>query len=145
MKRAVWSCLVGILSMVAIACSGDSGGIVKGKVTLDGSPLSSAQVTLIGPDSKTDEFGSRSGEDGQFEVMGPGATGLPTGSYKVIVKKLEVKGGKALPMGLDEEQARIMGMTKNIVPAIYEKADKTPLSVIVKGGETPLELTLKKK
>jgi hypothetical protein len=61
---------------------------VKGKVTLDGQPVTSGQVTFVPTDNKTDAgllSAGTIGSDGTYEIHTEGQSGAPLGKYNVRV------------------------------------------------------------
>jgi hypothetical protein len=78
----------------ALAVSGCSGGSaklvpVKGKITLDGSPLKAGAVAFL-PDAAKGNKSTAGGsgtikEDGEYELFNGGKPGCPLGWYKVTV------------------------------------------------------------
>lgn len=140
---------VGVLSLALLTlcgCVGDS-AFVTGQVTLDGQPLADAEVVFHPADTTADvsPYGGRSGPDGKFTLqVGADRKGPPPGSYKVIVTRYVLKDGST-PSVEDLDQFRLMGKVKNMVPAIYDNLERTPLTVEVKAGTNDIPVMLKKK
>jgi len=114
---------------------------VKGKLTLDGSPVEGALVTLT-PVNFTGDARAASGEtgaDGTFivQTMDPGDGAFP-GEYVITVTKREVVG--KMPTAEEFDAARDAGQrlivnSKNIFPAKYEKTGTSGLKVTVVEGK----------
>src|SRR5438132_12905643 len=87
--------VVGIVTAAVLAgLSGCGGGgpklvNVTGTVTLNGKPLSGADIVFTPDQSTKDAFvGSDvTGPEGNFKVMSNGRAGVAPGKYKVIVSK----------------------------------------------------------
>src|SRR5688500_7433391 len=65
---------------------------VKGTVTLNGKPVEGAEITFLPEATTTPNTpgGDLSGPMGNYMAMYRGRTGLATGKYKVIIKKMIV-------------------------------------------------------
>jgi hypothetical protein len=75
---------------------------VKGKVTLDGQPVTSGQVSFVPADEKTGagESAGTIGADGAYEIHTAGQSGAPLGKYKVTVTpdmSKAMQGGMTMP------------------------------------------------
>ncbi len=106
---------------------------VKGKVTLDGQPVTAGQVSLIPTDSK-DTAGLSSGNigaDGSYEIHTAGAAGAPLGKYKVTVtpSMVPTPGATTMPTALWGAQ--------------YKDPTKTPLNFEVVNNPEPDRYDLK--
>jgi hypothetical protein len=82
--------------------------------------------------------------DGGYELMTLDAKGAMPGTYAVVVTKTELEAGKAMSM---EEAAKTanqpLPQPKQLLPAKYGDAAKTPLRFEVKdGGPNVIDLVL---
>lgn len=121
----------------------------KGVVTLDGKPLTDADVTLVLQGSAPKGFtgsGGRTDANGKLEVKTGAKSGTVAGQYKVIVSKLTMPDGspvKATGEGMDVEQLRMSGQLKEGVPERYTTVDDSDLTVnVAKDGKNEFELKL---
>lgn len=105
---------------------------IKGRVTLDGTPLEGASVQLMPKDSNVALLSGQSDADGNFVItLMPGAS-LQPGAYKVTAAKYVPKAsaaGMTSQVGIDVTQLKAMGMAENSLPATYESPQQTPLTV----------------
>jgi len=133
--------LLGLFILLLLAgCTGGSDAVVpptvpvKGKVTAEGQPVSSGQVTFV--QESTDDkykFRSPSGQidsSGNYELFTEGKAGAPEGKYKVMVtpSMVPVPGAKAAPKAPFNPK--------------YQNAKFTPLDVEVKSGTSSYDLKL---
>lgn len=99
-----WRLAAGFLllsTMFGFGCGGESVPPlypVRGKVTVEGAPLTSGQVSLVAEPTPTTPVPSSGGKiesDGSYEIVTAGRSGAPLGKYKVRVTPLTVptKGG----------------------------------------------------
>jgi serine/threonine-protein phosphatase CPPED1 len=110
---------------------------VEGKVTLDGKPLVGATVTFYRFNKDTEKYNSicdgRSDEKGRFQMTTYFRfDGAPAGEFAVTVAKGEA---------FDEDGEPV----KNVLPAKYGTAAKTPLKVTIKEGTNDINLDLASK
>jgi hypothetical protein len=117
---------------------------VSGKVTLDGEPLSRAQVVFLLDGGKQGPLVTSTGDTGDYRLIGHTGGGIPPGKYKVLVTKLALKDG-TIPQGEGADQAREKGLLKNTLPPVYAEAEKTPLVFELRAGYLTLEIPLKKR
>ncbi len=138
MPRRFVGLALGLL-MVAGGCSGGSGTVVKGKVLMDGQPLSQAEVVLAAKDKPgPGSYMGKTDEQGNFEIKSFGQNPIKPGSYRVLVSKLvDKKTGKAPPNEEEYEQMRARDALRNIVPPKYS-SDSSDLFAEVKPGENVL-------
>lgn len=137
------------LILIAMVGCGNKNTAVTGTVTLDGVPVEKASLFFT-PISTTGE--SATGEtdaSGKYllRVLRGGETGAVPGEYSVtIYKREEVNSGKTEP-DLYDPNKRIPVMTsKDVLPAIYGDATKSPLkATITKGNKTPIDFKLESK
>lgn len=118
---------------------------VSGTVTLDGTPLSNAQVVFIGEDEKNQSpVVAQTDEAGQYSLIGVTGGGLPLGKYRATVRKLTLKEG-TLPAGEELEKARVEGLLVNTLPKIYEDRSTSTLQFELHRGANAINLELKKQ
>ena len=163
-RRFGWLVMVG-----GLAASGCGAGLhpVPGVVTMDGAPVSGANVTFVSEDgSKT--FSAPTGADGKFTMTSGEKSGVEAGTYKVLVVKTAVLAGTENLKPSDPEYAKHMQQAqkeaakasqgsmppglgakasvappKSELPAMYGSAVTTPLSVTVPLQSSPLTIDLK--
>ena len=114
---------------------------VKGKLTLNGSPVEGAMVTLVPKSFSGDARSARGTTDakGEFTVstLDPNDGALP-GEYSITVTKMEYDG--PVPTEAELDAARDAGRqisikTKNAFPAKYAKSGTSGLTVTVVSGK----------
>lgn len=140
------------LMIVAIVCLGCGGGKslkvpelvpVKGKITLDGKPLESAQV-LFQPKGGTAGQGAyaSTAEDGSFTLKyNSGQEGCPKGEYVIMITKLLTPDGKAVPAGQNAADVD----ARDIIPARYKDPDAPLNSIMISGPNSDVNIDLKSK
>ena len=101
---------------------------VNGMVTLDGKPLAMAAMTFL-PDGETKGIAgvAYTGEDGKFEAKWRTETGIPPGSYKVVVSRLGLPNGSPVPPG---QSAADVGAIETVPPR-FSDAAQTKLALTV--------------
>ena len=108
---------------------------VKGKVTVDGQPVTSGQVSYLPADNKTGA-GLSAGTinaSGEYEIHTAGQSGAPLGKYKVTVtpSMVPTQGATGMPTAAFNTK--------------YQNVDLTPLSIEVvnnaEAGHYDLKLT----
>jgi hypothetical protein len=156
------------LAAVGLALSGCGGSgklhPVEGTVTMDGSPVEGAAVTLISDDGKK-TFGGQSDASGKFVIYSGEKPGAQAGTYKVLVTKPKKVTGDMTPGSSDylkqmEKQSKegatkestgglfIPGapkgspIPKGELPAMYSSAMSSPFTATVPVSG-PLNLDLK--
>lgn len=144
-----------IVCLVVGGCSGSLTGKLSGVVTLDGKPVSDAQVQFVTKDSdKPSEIRMASGKtdaDGKFEILlGPSyGQQLTPGDYVVLVSKYVDKDGKVqqgdIEGGLDLDQLKSSGDVKNVVPQGYSEMESSDIFVDIKSAnQEGIQIKLKK-
>jgi len=90
--RAVLTPVFGVIAVLASGCGGNSTGSlhsVKGKVTLDGAPMTAGSVRFAPDKAKGNQAANEPvgtiGPDGTYTVSTAGKPGAPAGWYKVTV------------------------------------------------------------
>jgi len=141
--------LAGVLFLavwVLSGCGGSSsktGGTVKGKVTLDGTPVSGGVVAFTSGRS-TLKGGIE--KDGTYKVAN-----IPPGEAKVAVISsapagAPTGGGKAAPIPKTEGMPETGGDSGGTpLPAKYAKPETSGLSTTVKAGENTYDIPLSAK
>ena len=155
-----------LVAMVAltglIGCSGSNA--VDGTVTLDGTPVSGASITLVPADGKGQGGSGISDASGHFSIKAGGkSAGIASGAYKVVVTKVKssvegmgdkVKGDKQA-FGADYfkmmDKAKggqggpAASEPKSELPQKYANEKTTPLEVRVPLATRPWKLELSSK
>ncbi len=129
---ARWLILAG--GALAIGC-GPSTGVVAGKVTVAGQPLSSGSVTLIAADGQ--RFHTALTGEGQFTFEG-----VPIGRARIAVKSHP----RVPPILLGKARYTTAGLeaSRHIpIPARYGSAEDSGLYVDVQSGRQTCQLELK--
>lgn len=121
-------CRLLVLFAAVVGCnpSGASLTPVKGKVTVDGQPVTSGHVVYV-PTDATDTAGLSAGtidSNGEYTISTGGKSGAPLGKYKVMVSPntVPVQGATA-PAGAFNAQ--------------YQDPKKTPLTKEVVSSAAP--------
>jgi hypothetical protein len=127
MNRFFLPVLLGVISGVCVGCDrpGPPVGMVRGTVTLDGTPLPDGQVTFFSIDDTKPPAGGPI-SDGRIAVE------VPIGTVRVIVNSLHVVRPPRLPE--DEGDAR------ERVPPRYNSASELRLDV--RPGDNPVTFAL---
>lgn len=133
----------------AVGCGGSGKAKVfdvSGMVTMDAKPLAGAEIKLIS--DKVTGFG-RTGAEGKFQLV----QGVPAGTYKVVISKIEGKPAQKLLTPAEEalddgqkaaiefsrtpsgEGALVQG-PKETVPADFSNFQQTKLTLDVPTGGT---------
>lgn len=138
--------IAGCVLVLFTGCSSPGvrpGSKVTGTVKYKGTPVAGAKVIFTdgkdgaspnGPTATTDE-------DGMYAVVG-----VPPGSYKVVVYKLEAKKGARLPPegeGMDLEQLEASGLGTHALPKKYSSPSSTTLVAQVPAGSHEENFDLK--
>jgi hypothetical protein len=148
MRRPFAGFVFGCCSLILlVGCSGSGGTRVKGKASLDGQPLTDAEVVIeSGDKSNMGKFSGKTDEKGEFEIPPPGVPGtIKPGKYRVLFSKFVDKKGKT-PNAEEYGQLQARGALKNIIPPEYSDIAFSDLSVEVKEGiNTPPPFDLKSK
>jgi hypothetical protein len=131
------------ITLAASGCSGGSRGpTATGSLTLDGKPLSDAQVVFVANEGNaTKAMGAiaRTDAEGKFRIQqeARGKQNWKPGKYKVQVTKLVDRQGNLPDDPGQLEAAGAGARAKNVVPARYG-GDDSPLDVEIKAGENNL-------
>ena len=90
LRRIAGGMLAAALAAAGAGCSDGSNLVkVRGTVTLDGQPVSGANITLVSPGERPERHNGISGADGSFEVS------APPGEYNVLVVQMVPVDGAA--------------------------------------------------
>ena len=157
MRQRRLAFLLGGLLAAAAGCT--SHQPVQVQVTLDGKPVDGATVTLKGEGEKETPVSGFTGDDGIATLTAPGGKGVPPGTYKVLVSRVSVTGGKAADLSkpteamqqmLGKGKGPMMGAPKTIqtkqeLPAVYGDPAKSTLTLKVPPDSSPAPLELKSK
>jgi hypothetical protein len=133
----------GFAALLALAgCTGGGGGSyarVYGTVTHNGVPVDGAKVKFVGTTETQggkDEFTTTTDSGGKYAISGVGdKPGIPPGRYKVVITKLSVKKGGAIPDDFDQTQLEMSGLGVNSLPKEYGDAGTTKLTATVEPGK----------
>jgi hypothetical protein len=158
-----WTLLL-LLALLGTGCQREQPyGEVEGVVTLDGKPLSKAEVVFF-PDPEKGNTGRRStaltDEQGRYRIASDtGRAGAPVGFHRVCINDLLAprlgpaapvlpeegeEKGPAGPAGMTAPGNAGQGMPKGRFPAEYSNSIKTPFRDIeVKEGTQVIDLPLK--
>jgi hypothetical protein len=152
MPTTTWLPLV--VAFALHGCGGEDGPVpVEGVVRLNGAPVAGATVSFLPEGGGRPAVGATN-RDGRFRLTtfesGDGA--LP-GRYRVVVTKVEPvelppfdaqgeEDGERLTERFEEYQRSRRASRRTLLPAVYGRADTTPLSHEVKPDETPVVLDL---
>jgi hypothetical protein len=140
MLRSLTAILFAIPLAFAVAgCTPAGSPPITGKVTLDGSPLTHADVEFEKRDKEgVAKFAAKTDAEGKFKVPSvPGRTIAP-GTYQVLVTKwVDAKGKETDPENV--EMLKASGNAKNIVPAKYSDPAFSPLKAEIKSGANELQ------
>ncbi|MSR31744.1 MAG: hypothetical protein EXR99_09590 [Gemmataceae bacterium] len=124
--------------------SGESGGSVSGKVTLNGEVVDRARVVFeIQGENRAGPFQAQTNDMGEYQLFGSTSAKVPLGNYKVSVVKLTLRGGQ-VPVGEKALAFEEKGQLSNILPKTYESMETTPLQREVRSGRNSIDLDLKK-
>jgi hypothetical protein len=146
------------LAMLLPACGDPLAPIsVEVKVSLDGTPVEGATITLMPKDSNTSKGGRTEG--GFTNAQGIAKVSGPRGQYKVVIKKLEATNMGAFdPKGDNTAMINKMKQNmvkskpgapakstepKNFLPAKYGTTDSS-LTLTIPPEKTPVEFNLTK-
>ena len=146
-KRSIIGATIAIVVVVIAGFfwMGKKEAKVTGIVTLDGTPLSAAQVVFIGEGADNQSpVVAQSDEAGKYRLTGNTGGGVPLGKYRAMVSKLTLMDG-TLPAGEALEKARVDGLLVNTLPKDYEDRATTPLQFELHQGANTINLELKKQ
>ena len=136
-QRAAFS-IAFVVVLAAAGCSRSSGlAPVTGKVTYKGQPVPGATIVFMG-DENTRPATAVSGADGSYSLMTLDAKGAMPGSYSVVVTKTDAPPAGEPPSMEDAAKLanRPPPAPKELLPAKYADATKSPLKFEVKAGQS---------
>jgi len=143
MKRvSAWLLVLSAFGCVALVGCGGSGATVTGVITLDGTPVPDAEVS-IEPFDRTQGIGAdvvRTDSAGKFEVK-PHAKkkGLSPGKYGIYVSKWVNKKTGQLPPPEEAEMEKAAGTLRNVLPYSYSNREEGPkFTAEIKAGKNDL-------
>ncbi|MBN9122085.1 MAG: hypothetical protein J0I06_23580 [Planctomycetes bacterium] len=145
-RRAAAGALLTVL-LAAVGCgSGDGvnrGGKLAGKVTLDGKPVGGGEVIVASADGKHSMSG-KIRNNGSYTILDP-----PLGACKLAVitsplKDVPPPSAKKGPVNFTDPATGEWPIYVKI-PAKYEKAETSGLTVDVKAGDQPHDIPLTEK
>lgn len=141
--------LLGVTLVLSLGCQGEKRpeGMpelhpVTITLTQAGTPLADATVRLVPQDANNTWYsGGHTDEQGVAVIQTDRKyAGVPAGSYKVTVSKIEMPAPAAADLSpLDAPPG---GATYDLVPSEYSHPDKTPLQLTVSAGENQQEFDL---
>lgn len=139
------SVAVSVIVIVGLFWMRETEARVSGVVTLDGTPLSNAQVVFIGDDENNQSpVVAQTDDAGAYSLIGVNGGGLPLGKYRATVNKMTLKDG-TIPAGEDLEKARVEALLVNSLPKAYEDRSTSPLQFELHRGTNAINLELKKQ
>ncbi len=149
MAMAARSRSAAFLLLTLAGCGGkdDSHVRVSGSVTLNGQPLSGAQVAFI-PTGSTPGIGAqaRTGPDGSYQLTDRrGKPGTEPGTYKVTIGKRLMPDGSEVPP--DDPTPPIRSPARESLPPNYSDDSRTELQAVVpeQGGTIDFPLHVPQK
>jgi hypothetical protein len=133
-----------IAALVAVAClsagcseSNSLGTVpVTGKVTYKGQAVEGATVSFMG-EGDARPATAVTAANGSYELMTLDYRGAMPGNYAVVVRKMEIPAESVQPVSMEEAvkiNSRPPPRPKELLPAKYGDAGKTPLKFEVKKG-----------
>ena len=147
------SCLAAWLIMIFMVGCADRGKplqveFVQGTVSLDGEPVSEANVSFIPIDQEgqTERAGGYSDNHGRYRLTsanGNPEQGAVAGEYRIVVQKILTE---TIPSpDPDDGSASAVFKTTHMLPEIYRDRKKTPLAATVNKGKNTIDIELKSK
>ena len=146
-RAIVWLGVVALLGVVLwwfLYAGGGPAATVSGTVTLDNEPIAQAEVVYVADEGEAGPTSAQTDDAGSYRLHGHTAAGLPTGRYKVTVRKMVSSKDGSVPQGEQLLHARASGLLRNALPKLYEDRGKTPLHVEIRSGANRIDLRLKK-
>jgi len=137
--------------VVAIFLAGCSPGSgihtvpVSGKVTYKGQPVEGATISFM-PEGDTRPATAISGPGGAYRLMTLDAPGAMPGQYTVVVRKTDIPTESTKAVSMEDAlklNSRPPPQPKELLPAKYGDAARSPLKIEVKTGQSnPTDLQL---
>ena len=100
------------LLFAAVGCGGATGQ-ATGKVTRNGKPVSSAEITFASATDPEATVHGASGPDGVYHLSYITGGGIPPGKYKATIAFYTLRNGKPLPDG--EEGSALRGDETKVI------------------------------
>jgi hypothetical protein len=153
------SLLISICCLIALGCVIGCGsknplGVVKvtGKVTMDGQPVSGAQITFIPKSGGSGTLcGATTDSEGVYSLMTPSAgeaKGAVPGEYEITIIKITQEASPEDSIPSEERTTPTSQAPPKIIkhlPMKYEKTSTSGLSeTVAKGGKNVFDFDLKK-
>ena len=134
-RAATISCCVCSSAAVlfAVGCSQPEVGVVQGRVTLDGQPLSSGSVVFEDA-SRGISVNAAIAADGTFSARTYDKPGLPPGHYIVAIRPGSVGSGEAPLVGDADPDAT---PSQSEIPLRYRSVKTSELTADVELGDNP--------
>jgi hypothetical protein len=140
------TCCMAAVLLCCTACSTKKKGPkldltpVAGIVTLDGKPLSDADVGFYLQGATVEGYYGSAGKtdaEGKYELAAGAAKGAVPGGYKVTVSQYRDANGAPVVIaeGMDLEQLKMQGQAKEMLPPQYSDMEKTELKATVEKGK----------
>jgi len=130
--------IVAAVALVAGGCSRSSGLVpVTGTVTYKGQPVPGATVVFMGSEN-TRPATAVTQADGSYSLMTLDAKGAMPGSYTAIVTKTDAPSASGEPPSMEEAAKQVNRPPpppKDLLPAKYSDAARSPLKFEVKAGQ----------
>jgi hypothetical protein len=153
MKRFSWLLVAAAGGVLLSGCSSSSTDVNKVQValTMDGTPLTDAEVKLVPKDDPElgDGIEGRTASDGKVDLVSNPKKPLKAGRYVVLVRKLVREDGS--PFKIEEDIAvrssskdAMLG-ARNAVPAVYYDRERALLIVELIGGNNTKSFDLDSK
>jgi len=136
-----------LAGLITLASGCSSRKPVEVLVTLDGTPLEGASVTLIS-EGTTGAINGISGANGIAKIDSSNKGGVAPGTYKVLVSKGKSMGEGPPDMKGGDYTKMMKGASKgpkSELPAIYNNPKETPLTLTVPPPSSPAKIELKKQ
>lgn len=122
-----------VLGMFVAGCgSGPSTYPVEGRVTMDGTPLTSGSVQFVAVEGVQYDPVGTIGADGTYRLVTLGKEGAPLGKYKVLVRS----AGPSNP-------SDPYSIPKSTIPEKYGKAAETDVMIEVVSSPAPNSYDIK--
>ena|SRR5438067_10115185 len=136
--RAFELCLVALALCLGCGQHNPLGTVpVSGKVTYNGQPVEGATVSFI-PDGDGRPATAITGPDGAYTLTTLNWQGAVPGQYTVVVRKTDIAPASTQPVSMEEAlklNNKPPPPPKELLPAKYSDATKSPLKVEVKKGQ----------
>jgi len=129
------------MALVVAGCS-QGNGIrtvpVSGKVTYKGNPVEGATISFF-PEGDARPATAISGAGGVYHLMTLDAPGAMPSQYTVTLRKTDIPAESTKPVSMEDAvkmNSRPLPAPKELLPAKYGDATRSPLKFEVKAGKT---------